>query len=1114
MAGYQLPGTTLEEITQPGSSNLSSSFRLLNVIGKFNPYLVVKGEAVTKSNPLLGTQFFSHHFTGSDNITSIYAPTNSLIILGTATNGIQITEDGGQTWTNYNTLNSNIPSDIINAVFYNGGKLFVATSNGLGVSSDFGQTYTIYNTSSTPSLPSNTVNDVEVSGNYWYIATSGGLAVSNDNGVSFIITNQLGAAEVSTVTTIADNTVTLQNKSFNISSPTTTYTVWYNVAGGGTLTPLNPIEVAIEPNFTANQVAAATALAINSQQGLAFTATVNNSTVTITNDVAGTAADISDNDTGFSLSTITQGNNGVAEITDITCLPAAGLASRYFVIRSGGNAAIYWVWFNETGSDVAPVPNGGAILVEVDLVGATTANDVATAVAAALNGISGTPFSASASGAVVTCTNTSVGVTADAAPGNSGFTITVVTQGANPVAEVSQVVCTGLTVGLGSKYFTFSSDTTKYYAWYRVNNGNYDPNVLNRTGVVIDIDAGDSASTVASKTQVAINALPGITATVSANQVTITSDVVGHIAPDIADFNTGFTVAVTTQGKNPGLLNDNIKKVAIDKVNSSKILVGSSSGINVSLDKASTFTSTITTSQGLAVNDVKDIYSSGTNIFVATSSGLDYSIDSGVSFSPTSIVGNVRKIAVLNNYVYAAQSTGLQVSSNSGLTFTNRTTADGLNSLNINTCFINGQVLYVGTFSGLNISKNTDSVLHTVGTIFDKVGTLVGMDNYKSPKDYTADSNGVITWNNTSFNLPAPGSTFYVNYRYKRPITDYLKTYVYDDYQQFTADWQIPDSNYPGNIFVDIAMNTIGLQQISIVPVPETNSDADYINAILAIKERNIQDLVVLNSSESVQVQAAFSVLERSAPENAYYRMYWTGGPANYPLGDSNIPASLIGRKQLLENERTIFINAPRGKVTFINSTGQSETIQVDGSFLAGLIVAYYNSRPGANPNVEVMGKIMPGFTLYKEDFDNYYSKSKLIKAGQESLYLLQPVGSIGQPRVVDDLTTDSSTLERQNPNIIRTKDYINTDIANQMERNFQGKLMPDPGIHATAMLNYLGLLFSQYKQNKIVVKYKDLSVTRSSTKADTMVIKYAWEGVYTHKYTEGTYYIVVPTGV
>lgn len=1117
MAGYQLPGTTLEEITQPGSANLSSSFRLLNVIGKFNPYLVVRGEAVTKTNQLLGTQFFSHHFTGSDSITSIYAATNSLIILGTSTNGIQVTEDGGQTWDSYNTLNSNIPSDVVNAVFYNGGKLFVATSNGLGVSSDLGQTFTIYNTTSNPSLPANTVNDVEASGNFWYIATSGGLAVSTDNGASFVITNQTGAAEVSTVTTIADTTVTLQDKSFSLSSPTTTYTVWYNVAGGGTLTPANPIEVAIEPTFTPDQVAAATALAINSQQGLSFTATVNNATVTVTNDTTGTAADIVDIDivgTGFSLSTVTQGTAGVAEITDITCTVPTGLGSKYFVIRSGGNAAAYWVWFNETGTDIAPVPTGGGILVEVDVSAAVTADDVATAVSTALNAISGTPFSASATTNVVTCTNSVVGVTADASPGNSGFTISVVTQGANPIAEVSQIICTGMVVGLGSKYFTFSSDTTDYYAWYRVSNGNYDPNVLNRTGVVINITAGASASAVASATQAAITALSGITATVLSNQVTITADVAGHIAPDIADFNTGFTVAVTTQGKNAGLLSNNIRTVAIDKSSASKIFVGSASGIDVSTDNAATFTSTITTSQGLAVNDVRDVYARGANIFVATSSGLDYSIDSGVGFSPTTVVGAVRNLAVSDNYVYAAQSTGLQVSSDSGLTFNNRTTADGLNSLNVNSCFINGQVLYVGTFSGLNVSKNTDTVLNTVGTIFDKVGTLAGMDNYKSPRDYTADSNGVITWNNTSFNLPAPGSTFYVNYRYKRPSTDYLKTYVYDDYQQFATDWQTAASDYPGNIFVDVAMNIIGLPQISIVPVPETNSDADYINAILAVKERNIQDLVVLNSSESVQVQAAFSVLERSAPENAYYRMYWTGGPANYPLGDADTPASLIGRKQLLTNERTIFINAPRGRVTFTNPTGQSETIQVDGSFLAGLITAYYNSRPGANPNVEVMGKIMPGFTLYREDFDNYYSKSRLTRAGQESLYLLQPVGSIGQPKVIDDLTTDSSTLERQNPNIIRSKDYINTDIANQMERNFQGKLMPDPGIHATAMLNYLSLRFSQYKQNKIVVKYKDLSVTRSSNRADTMVIKYAWEGVYTHKYTDGTYYIVVPTGV
>lgn len=1114
MPGYQLPGTRLEEITQPGSANLSSSFRLLNVVGKFNPYIVVRGEAVTKGNPLLGTQYNSFNFTGSNNITAVYAATNSYIIVGTATNGIQVTQDGGATWANYDTLNSGIPSDVITNLFYSGGQIFVATPNGLGVSADSGATYTIYNTTSTPSLPSNTVNDVKIDGNNWYVATANGVAISTDNGLTFTITNKLGEAEVSSVTTLADTTVTLQNKSFTVSSPSTTYHVWYNVAGGGTLAPVNPIQVAIEPNFTSDQVASATALAINSQQGLSFIATINGSDVLITNRTTGVAANIADVDTGFTFATVTEGTAGTAEVTDITCLAPAGLGSKYFVIRSANNAAAYWVWFNETGSDPAPVPTGGGILVPVSLVGLTTATQTATAVASALSGISGTPFSAIGALAVVTCTNTAVGDTTDAAVGNSGFTISVMTQGVDPVAEVSKATCTGLTVGLGSKYFTFSSIDTNYYAWYKVANGNYDPNLTGKTGVPIAISAGASATAVATATAAAITALTSITSTSLSNVVTITSDVISHISPDIADFNTGFTVSVTTQGKNAGLLDDNVKVVAIDQSNTAKIFLGMVDGIDVSTDSGATFTSTITTAQGLAANNTHDIYAKGANIFVATTSGLDYSVNSGTSFTSSGISGSVSKIAVSDNYVYGTQTTGLQVSNDAGVSFNQRTTVDGLNSNTVNAVFIKGQVLYVGTFSGLNTSKSTDTVANTNGTVFDKVGTLAGMDNYKTPRDYTADVNGVITWNNTSFNLPAPGSTYYTNYRYKRPNTDYLKSYVYDDYQTFASEWQTSDAAYPGNIFVDIALNLIGLQQISIVPVPETNADSDYVNGILAIKERSIQDLVVLNSSETVQVDAAFHVLERSAPENAYYRMYWTGGPASYPLGDANTPASLIGRKQLVTNERTVFINVPRGTVTFTGSNGQSQSLEVDGAFIAGLIVAYYNARPDANPNVEVMGKIMPGFSLYKTDFDNYYSTSKLKRAGQESLYLLQPVGSIGQPKVIDDLTTDSSTLERQNPNIIRSKDYINTDVANQMERNFQGKLMPDPGIHATAMLNYLGLLFAQYKQSKIVVSYKDLSVTRSQFRGDTMVIKYAWEGVYTHKYTDGTYYIIVPTGV
>jgi len=101
--------------------------------------------------------------------------------------------------------------------------------------------------------------------------------------------------------------------------------------------------------------------------------------------------------------------------------------------------------------------------------------------------------------------------------------------------------------GLGGKYFTFDTTEAQYYVWYDVDGASVDPAVAGRTEVEIDISDGDSAGTVATATQAAIDALAGVTATVSGSAVTIINDSEGDVA-DPDEGTTTFTVATVVAG--------------------------------------------------------------------------------------------------------------------------------------------------------------------------------------------------------------------------------------------------------------------------------------------------------------------------------------------------------------------------------------------------------------------------------------------------------------------------------------------------------------------------------------------------------------------------------------
>ena len=132
------------------------------------------------------------------------------------------------------------------------------------------------------------------------------------------------AQEITTITTVADSSGSLQSKYFFINAieadsttdvgfKTVEYYVWLDVSSGGS-DPSISGKTGVEVNVSTNDTAATVATAVkNALDALSnFSASVDSNVVTVTNANRGSVTDASDNDTGFTIATTTQGTGQLA----------------------------------------------------------------------------------------------------------------------------------------------------------------------------------------------------------------------------------------------------------------------------------------------------------------------------------------------------------------------------------------------------------------------------------------------------------------------------------------------------------------------------------------------------------------------------------------------------------------------------------------------------------------------------------------------------------------------------------------------------------------------------------------------------------------------------------
>lgn len=420
-------------------------------------------------------------------------------------------------------------------------------------------------------------------------------------------------------------------------------------------------------------------------------------------------------------------------------------------------------------------------------------------------------------------------------------------------------------------------------------------------------------------------------------------------------------------------------------------------------------------------------------------------------------------------------------------------------------CFIGKASAYKKVTHESVVRGNTglsDRLAYTSAGIYEiiEVGSQRGLNNFIEGTHFNL-SNDEIVWTSTGWLVA--GATYFVTYQYVRPDEDYKykEFYNYEDVVDDLGD-DIPDN--PLVMISKLALKYYNVPAIGIVQVPSAGTTSDYGNALDLIKYRDVQTVCCLTTSAAVRALLISHVQERSLPDNGRYRIGWTGAAAGTVIGDESDPTSLRGMAVAIRKERIVFPQATRAQYSYNDPTTKQElTTTVDGSFIAAAIAAYRDSY--AHPTTTLLNKTIPGLTLFADDYDDYYSEYMLTLAGSSSLLLVTP-SAAGGMTVIDDLTTDNSTVERNNINIITAKDYVAKDVAIQMDRTFKGSLIKSRPGYQQVVSNYLKILFQTYLTNNVIESIGTLRVSLPPERRDTVSIFYSYYAVYTHKYTEGQY--------
>lgn len=302
-------------------------------------------------------------------------------------------------------------------------------------------------------------------------------------------------------------------------------------------------------------------------------------------------------------------------------------------------------------------------------------------------------------------------------------------------------------------------------------------------------------------------------------------------------------------------------------------------------------------------------------------------------------------------------------------------------------------------------------------------------------------------WRNAE---PDPGQTYYLTAKFLRPPEAYnTPTLILDrqDGRNALAPASVDNHLYTMN---EIAWDngTPALYYVQVQDPDEDGiyTDADFAEAILASEApRRITDIVVLGQFSSLGA-AANSVTKMNDPFERRERLLWVGMPIGTPIGDAETPDTIV---YTARNTLQVYGNSPaHGTRILTGSTqatreirledGQTVTVTMDGSFVAGALAALVDSFQ--DPGDTILRKSLAGFQTL-ETYGDIEDPRNLTLGAAQVVFLTDQGGGVF--RIEEDETVDSFADDFKNINAMTQKQFVTRNIRTQVDQSLIGIVVP-----------------------------------------------------------------------
>lgn len=380
---------------------------------------------------------------------------------------------------------------------------------------------------------------------------------------------------------------------------------------------------------------------------------------------------------------------------------------------------------------------------------------------------------------------------------------------------------------------------------------------------------------------------------------------------------------------------------------------------------------------------------------------------------------------------------------------------------------------------------------------------------------------------------PASGSTYFVDYYYTRPTSDYNNPQTFYSLSR-ALEWTGPLAvdnplAVAASLLFENGAAVIMLVQVNDASVPGSPTNLEFDAALTVLEDKSTAtDIIVLSTDLADQVALYTHVENMSSSAVGYYRAGWFGMPVNTAIGDSDTVDTFVYRaKRTLQTSAT---SPARGRLILVSGPGvegiqktieledgTTTTLTLDSTYLATAWAGVAASLQ--KPSDVFIRKAVQGFDI---DVTAFTPWTRAERAAMASAGVWVTAYDAGFYRSMDPTTTErggGGLIQFEQPSARIQKDNIVRKVAQAIDRNIIGvvpgdlddfkltvKLVIERVLSAEIALGNIGPYRDANGKSRPISLNKDIQVDRDATSNTRYLFNFTFNLLYPALEMDGTY--------